>query len=197
MRSATLDRVRWRRRGAWLWPLCAALTVVGGLIEHALPPAGESQALGAGILSAGFFNLLAVLLLSRPLGALLRRVQPSLPGLIARDFGGRIAVGLVSATLLGLGLAHRSTILAHQRATQDAIVMAQAWIGDHAPPGFRRQLSTVDVYAIEPGAIYRICVPDTSRERTYCVVVRTGMPLASSVSFAGYEPNSVLSAGAR
>ena len=45
MDAAWLARMRWRRRGAWLWPTFAAALVADALIGHALPPAGESQTL--------------------------------------------------------------------------------------------------------------------------------------------------------
>ena len=48
---------------------------------------------------------------------------------------------------------------------------------------------------IQPGSVYRTCVRDRSHTRTYCVVVHMRMPFARSVSFSGYEPNSVMSAG--
>ena len=48
---------------------------------------------------------------------------------------------------------------------------------------------------IVPGSIYRTCVPSVGGSRTYCVVVKTALPLAQSVVFAGYEPNSAFSEG--
>ncbi len=196
MDTARLGRVRWRRRGAWLWPSFALLTVLDALIEHALPPSGDSQALGAGLLSALVLNLLVVLLLSWPVGRLVRRVRPGTPDMVTRDYGGRVAILAVSVALLSLGLANRSTIDAHRRAMNDAIVRAQAYIGSRAPSAFRRNLQTVDVYPIEPGSVYRICVPAHRGSRTFCVVVRTRMPLERSVRFDGYESNATLSQGA-
>ena len=78
----------------------------------------------------------------------------------------------------------------------DAIKRAQAYIGDRAPAEFRRNLEFVDTFVIEQGSIYRTCVPSDDRKRTYCVIVKTHLPFPRSVSFAGYEPNSVMSAGA-
>jgi hypothetical protein len=193
--GAWLARLRWRRRGAWLWPAFAALTIVDGVVGHALPPAGESQAFLGALLVACFLNLIAVLILSRPLGALLRRYRTDLPKVVARDYGGRAAILLVAAAILAAGLLHRPTILQHRRAMQDAISRAQAWIGDRAPAEFRRNVEYVSTFAIEPGRIYRTCVPSDRRVRTYCVVVNTQLPVATSVKFAGYEPNSVFSEG--
>jgi hypothetical protein len=48
---------------------------------------------------------------------------------------------------------------------------------------------------IEPGHIYRTCVPSVDRRRTYCVIVKARMPFEHSVSFAGYESNAVFAGG--
>ena len=195
MSGAWLARLRWRRRGAWLWPAFAALTIVDGVVGHALPPAGDTQAFLGALLVACVLNLIAVLVLSRPLGGLLRRYRTDLPKVVARDYGGRAAILLVTVAILAAGLLHRPTILQHRRSMQDAISRAQAWIGDRAPAEFRRNLEYVSTFTIEPGRIYRTCVPSDRRARTYCVIVNTQLPLATSVKFAGYEPNSVFSEG--
>ena len=77
----------------------------------------------------------------------------------------------------------------------DAIARALAFFGDRAPAEFRRNLAHVDIFAIEPGRIYRTCVSGQATRRTYCVIVKPKMPFAQSVSFAGYEPNADFAAG--
>jgi len=196
MDRAWLARLRWRRRGAWLWPTFALVTVLDGVIMHALPMLGSSQTLAGGIVAGLVLNVLAVVLLSYPLGNLLRRRRRDLPVGVARDYAGTSAVVLVSAAMLTAGLLYHPTIVAQQKAMDDAIVRAEVFIGDRAPATFRANLSHTDTYAIEPGSIYRTCVPSVDGHRTYCVVVKTALPLAQSVSFAGYEPNSVLFQGA-
>lgn len=191
-----LTRVRWRRRGAWLWPVFATLTVVDGLVGHLLPPSGDSMSIAAAAVAGLVANLIAVVLLARPLGALLRRVRRDLPGVVARNDAGALVVVAVSGVLLGAGIAHRSTLVADRHAMADAIVRAQAWIGDRAPVAFRRNVARVDTFAIQPGSIYRTCVPSADGRRNYCVVVNTQLPFSRSVSFAGYEPNAVLAEGA-
>ena len=87
-----------------------------------------------------------------PFGALVRRRRPGhADGSSPATTAGWRAVATVTAGLLVAGLAHRSTITAHRQARRDAIVRAQAYIGDRAPEPFRRNLALVDVYAIEPG----------------------------------------------
>jgi hypothetical protein len=101
----------------------------------------------------------------------------------------------VSVALLAAGLVHHATVVANQQAMRDATVRAQAWIGDRAPPEFRRHAALADTFAIEPGRIYRTCVPDGSLTRSYCVIVKLALPFARSVSFAGSTPNAVFAQG--
>ena len=138
-----------------------------------------------------------MILLARPLGMLLRRVRTDMPGVVARDYAGTVVVVRGHRGLLTIaGIAHRPEIQARQRDTADAIARAQAWIGDRAPDTFRRNLQFVSLLAIVPGTIYRACVPSVDGTRSYCVIVNRDLPFQNSVTFSGYEPNSVLDAGA-
>jgi hypothetical protein len=192
---ARLVRMRWRRAGAWLWPSFIVLIAADAVIGHELPPAGATESLAAAGLLALVANLLAVLLLSRPIGMILRRLRGDMPMIVARDYAGTAVVLAVTAVIAAAGLAHRGAIQASQRATQDAIARAQAWIGDRAPDEFRRNLQFVSVLVIQPGTIYRACVPNVAETKSYCVIVNRNAPLERSVTFSGYEPNSVLAAG--
>ncbi len=195
MSQGWLVRLRWRRRGAWLWPVFIALTLADALIAHLLPLTGDGQSFGGALVVALFLNLIVVLVLAPLAGALIRRRRKDVPKVVALDYGGRAALVAVTLALLVVGLLHRPTVLQHQQAMQDAIVRAQAWIGDRAPAEFRRNLEYVSTFAIQPGRIYRTCVPSDRGDRTYCVIVDTQLPFARSVRFAGYESNSVFSEG--
>jgi hypothetical protein len=197
MDGVWLRRLRWRRRGAWLWPAFAALTIADAVVGHMLPPAGDGQTVVSAGLVALVLNLIAVILLSRPLGAALRHARGDLPGIVARDYAGTTVVVVVALALLTIGLLHRSTLQAQRSAMYDAIKRAQAYIGDRAPAEFRRNLELADTFVIQQRSIYRTCVPSDDRKRTYCVIVKDKLPFANSVSFGGYEPNEVLSAGTR
>jgi hypothetical protein len=196
MQGAWLVRLRWRQRGAWLWPTFVAAVLLDGVIGHALPAVGETQTVIAGVLAGLVLNLIAVLLLSRPLGAMLRRVRGDLPAAVARNYAGTFAVLLVVVAMLTAGLLHRPTVVAHQRALNDALARAEAWIGDRAPAVFRANAVHMNTFTIQPGSIYRTCVVSVDGTRTYCVIVKDRLPLARSVSFGGYEPNSVFAQGA-
>jgi hypothetical protein len=195
MQGAWLARLRWRQRGAWLWPTFVAALAFDGITGHALPLGGEAQSLGDGVVIGLVLNVLVVLLFSRPLGAALRRRRPDLPTAVARNYGGAAAVVTVTGLLLGIGLLHRPTLIAHQRALQDAITRAEAFIGARAPAAFRRNATHLDTFTIQPGSIYRTCVPSVDYTRTYCVIVMTQLPFARSVTFAGYESNATFAQG--
>ncbi len=191
-----LARMRWRRRGAWLWPTFVVATVADGVLVNALPMAGRAESVFGGVALAMVANVIAVVLISRPLGALLRRRRRDLPVGVARNYAGTVAVLLVSAVMVAIGLAHRHELQRQQVALDDAIMRAEAFIGDHAPATFRRNVRHTETYAIQPGSIYRTCVPSLDHARTYCVVVKTALPLAQSVTFAGYESNAFMFQGA-
>jgi hypothetical protein len=195
MDGAWLRRMRWRRRGAWLWPAFAALTIADAVVGHMLPPAGDGQTVVSAGLVALVLNLIAVILLSRPLGAALRRARGDLPGIVARDYAGTTVIVLIAAALLTAGLLHRATLQSERSTMVDAIRRAQAYIGARAPAEFRRNLELADTFVIEQGSIYRTCVPSDDHRRTYCVIVKDKLPFPRSVSFGGYEPNEVMSAG--
>ena len=192
---AFLVRLRWRRAGAWLWPMFVLLTIADAAIGHALPPAGSTESLAAAALLGLVLNLLGVLLLSRPIGWGLRHMRGDLPTIVARDYGGTVVVLAITATLVLAGTMHRPGIQASRRAMRDAIVRAQAWIGDRAPDQFRRNLQFVSVLAIQGGTIYRACVPNVQNTKNYCVIVDRTKPLDQSVRFSGYEPNATLASG--
>ncbi|HZU39685.1 MAG TPA: hypothetical protein VE992_01465 [Solirubrobacteraceae bacterium] len=188
-------RLRWRRRGAWCWPAFAATTVADAAIGRLLPPSGDSEALVAAGLAGLVLNVLAVLLLTRPLAAVLRRRRPDLPTVVARDYAGTTVVLCVAGALLLAGLVHHQHVVADRNAMNDAAMRAESYIGARAPAEFRGHIAVMSIFAIEPGHLYRACVPGSRDARTYCVIVDTRRPFPGGVTFSGYEPNSLFSEG--
>jgi hypothetical protein len=188
-------RARWRWRGALLWPTFVAAAVADGLIADNRPFLGDHQSFPGGLLAGLILNLLVVVLLSGAAGALLRRRRRDLPVAVARNYGGTLVVLLVSAALLAMGLARHPQIVGRQHALQDAIVRAEAYIGDHAPATFRADATRTDTFTIQAGAVYRTCAPSQDGRRSYCVIVKPQLPLARSVVFDGDEPNRLFAEG--
>ncbi|MGA9859089.1 MAG: hypothetical protein WBQ18_14590 [Solirubrobacteraceae bacterium] len=178
-----------------MWPAFVATALADGLIAYVRPFVGDRQSFAGGVLGGLILNLLAVLLLSRPFGRLLRRRADGLPSVVAANYGGTLAVGLVSVALLAIGLVRHDSLVDTQRVLSDAIVRAEAYIGDHAPAEFRVNVAHPDTYTIQTGSRYRVCVPSRYRPRYYCVIVKPALPLAQSVTYAGSEPNWTLATG--
>lgn len=195
MDGGWLHRARWRWRGAWLWPAFVATALADGVIAIVRPFAGDRQSFYGGLLAGLIVNLLAVLFLSGAVGWLLRRRRTDMPAGVARNYGGTYVVLAVTAALLAIGLVRHGGIVSRRMALRDAIVRAEAYIGDHAPAPFRAHATRTDTFTILAGQIYRTCAPSGTDGREYCVIVRPQLPLAQSVVFAGYEPNWVFAEG--
>jgi hypothetical protein len=81
-----------------------------GIIAVVRPFVGDRQSVAGGVLAGLILNLLAVLLCSAGFGGLLRRRRADMPVAVARNYGGTVAVVLVSAALLAVGLEGRTRI---------------------------------------------------------------------------------------
>lgn len=195
MDRTDLVRLRWRLRGAWLWPSFLALTLVDAAVVHWLPPAGDSEALLGAWLIATVLMLAAIGLLSPGLGLLIRRRRRDLPRSVARNYGGTLAALLVSLALVAAGIANHAVITRDRAAMADALARAQAWIGAHAPAPFMTDLHHLSAIVIEAPELYRVCVANGLATRTYCVVVDRAQPFGRGVRFAGYESNTLLDQG--
>jgi hypothetical protein len=196
MERVWASRLRWRLRGAWLAPLLVLLTFADALLIHFRPLAGDGRTdLFGALLLAGFLNLVAVAALAPFAGMALRRVRPDLPSVVARDYAGVVLVLLVTAGLVVGGQLHRGTVVRNQDALTDAHARAVAWIGAHAPAAYRRHVAFADTVAVVPGSLYRTCAPEPRSGRTWCVVVRSGVPFPRGVRYAGGESNAVFQAG--
>lgn len=190
-----LVRMRWRLRGAWLWPAFVVLTLADGAIVHWLPLSGDRESPATGWLIGLFLGLFGIVVLSPLLAHGLRRLRPDMPKVVARDYAGASVVFTVTGILLLAGVLHQPTVTSDLQASRDAIARAQAFVGDRAPARFRRNLSSVEALPIQPPDVYRVCVHSRRDGETYCVVVNRSEPFGRSVKFSGYEPNSLLGQG--
>jgi len=168
-----VTRLRWRMRGAWLWPTFALLTVVDGLLLRHLPfyADGPGTLVGA-LLIAGFANLVVVAVLAPLTGARLRRRRRDLPKMIADNYAGTGLVAVLAALLLLGGLANLPARAAERAAEAAAAASARAYVAQRAPAEFRRHVAYLDVMRLEED-YYRSCVPGRDPRKWLCLFVDT------------------------
>src|SRR3954452_12481939 len=164
-------RLRWRLRGAWLWPAFALLTVVDAVLAARLPFQGEGADAFGAVLFAGFLNLLIVALIAPLAGFALRRRRRDLPSFIARDYAGAGLLVFATAALFTGGLLHRSA-LAAKRQERRAVFSAVHDYVVAGEPQFIAGLGAIDVRELEPSS-YRACVYRPQERLPICFFVNT------------------------
>jgi hypothetical protein len=182
--SVFWPRLRWRMRGAWLWPAFALLTVLDVAIVVLLPFAGDGPNVVGGVLLALFFNLLAVAVGAPLAGMVLRARRPDLPRMVARDYAGTALLVLVTAGLAAGGLAHRAGLRAEQADRAAAVSAVRAYVGSAAP---RFRGGAIDLLRLERDR-YRACMYGPSR-LPLCVFVRTDQRPAGVTRDPDRTPN--------
>jgi hypothetical protein len=191
------SRVRWRLKGALLWPAFWLLTIGDALLLGRLPVAGDGgTAFVPALLLAGFFNLLAVALVA-PLAALaLRRRRRDLPRVIAFDRAGTALLLCVTAGLVAGGLIHRGELRENRHDMAVQRLAAVAFMQEQAPPEFRRRLPATTTIKMED-ELYRTCTPGDDPDRWFCVYVATDTSPPGVTEDQNRESNdSLRSAGA-
>jgi hypothetical protein len=199
------SRLRWRLRGAWMWPAFVALTVADGVVLHLLPPLrfGFSEIglpLVAGILIATFSNLvlvgavapwLARRLVERRAGDRARPVPPQAmrevmadrigTGLLALGFVGVLASGVASIPLIN------GETDARNRAARALVTYVQA----RAPAEIRanNNQGAVETERLADG-YFRSCIPFRDRRRWWCVFIDTNRHPTRVVKDPSAEPIS-------
>jgi hypothetical protein len=181
-------RLRWRMRGAWLWPAFFALTLLDGVLLTVLPPySGTPPGLVGGILLAGFANLFVMAVLTPLAGRLLRRRRPDLPRQIARDYAGTaLLCGLAAVILVG-GVLHRPAVADTEDDEAAVGAAVRGYVETHATewlPGLGR--ADADRLA---GDVYRACVPGPDPRRSLCLIVDTDRRPPRVVRDESMKPN--------
>jgi hypothetical protein len=165
-------RLRWRMRGAWLWPSFTVLTLADGILLQRLPfyDAGAGD-LVRGVLLAGFANLFCAAVIAPLVGRRLRRRRSDLPRPIANDYAGTALLCTLAAAFLAGGLLHRSAVRAEQADRRAAFFVVHAYVVGQAPE-YRAGLAVVDARRLAPD-FYRACVPGSDPRRPLCLLVDT------------------------
>ena len=187
------SRLRWRLRGAMLWPAFAVALVVDAVLLHVLPIAGEGHpGPVASLLLAAFFNLVVVAVGAPLAGRALRRRRPDMPRVVADDQAGTVLLALVTAGLVVLGVAHRPALQDDERdrlAQADAV---RAYVAHRAPAEYRANIDRADTWRQGPD-LWRTCVPGRDPHRALCLFVTTDQSPPGIAVDRDQRPNSVVS----
>jgi hypothetical protein len=187
-------RLRWRLRGAWMWPTFFALTAVDGVLITALPPYdGTPPGLPGGVLLAGFANLFLLAVVAPFAGRALRRGRPDLPRQVASDYAGTALIAALGALILVAGIAHRPAVAGEHDDAAALSAAVRAYVGAHAPewaPG----LDGVEVREYAP-EVFRACVPGTDPHRWLCLIVDTDRRPARVTRDESMVPDSAARVG--
>lgn len=185
-----MTRLRWRMRGAWLWPCFALLTVVDGVLIHRLPPYGDGPGtFVGGMLIAGFVNLAVVAVLAPLAGRRLRRRRADLPRAIADNYAGTTLLVAVACAVVVAGLAHRPARAAEREDEAAAVASVHDYVAKRGPAEYRSRLAYVDVMRLEED-VYRSCVPGEDPRRWLCLFVNTEQRPAGVTKDPEQVPNA-------
>jgi hypothetical protein len=171
-RRSGLRRLRWRLRGAWLWPTFVVVTVLEVPLLHWLPLAGERTGVVGALLLAGSLNLIAVALVGGLGGVALRRRRRDLPKVVADNYAGTAALALVAVVFVAVGLAHRPELIAQREAFGEQSLAVRRWIEANATGFARAHVDAATTLRIDAD-LYRTCVPTSDPRRWLCLIVDT------------------------
>ena len=192
-------RLRWRLRGATMWPAFIVLTLLDGVLLHLLPPVRTGVDVIPGILLATFGNLILVgavaPFLARRLQA--RRPGPPAPEQAAREvLVDRFGTALLAAGVLGIvaaGLATRPLVVSETADTTENARAVRDYVLAGGDPELKRNLETANTIRLGEG-YFRTCVARDDRRRNFCLFVDTSRRPARLTRDSSAEPNSVFKA---
>ena len=184
-----LRRMRWRLRGAWLWPTFVVATLVEMVLLHALPVQGDSTGWISALLAAGFLNLVAVVVVGGAGGMLLRRRRPDLPKVVADDYAGTAALAVVAVGLVVAGLAHRPEISERRALRAAQLEAVRRWIARYGDDYVSSHVSQADTAAVDEN-LFRTCVPTPDPKRWLCLIVDTTRSPPTVKRDPDREPNA-------
>jgi hypothetical protein len=171
-------RLKWRLRGAWMWPTFAILTVAEGFVMHEWPPIGTripDVVIGSIIALFGNLFLVGVVapwlsrrLIDRDRLAGRERFPPEV--YLDRTAIAVLAVGAVG--VLAAGLANLRVSTAETDALKEAGDRAQAYVNAHADDEIKDRLNGANSARLGEG-FFRVCVPRIDATKQYCMFVDT------------------------
>jgi hypothetical protein len=174
-------RLRWRLRGALMWPTFALLTIGDGLLLHYLPPNRTGIKLIPAFIIAMFANLFLLgaiapwisrRLLARERLVHRHELRDPVPPEVLVDRTTTVLLALASIGLLVAGLGNRPVIVSETNATHEAATRARAFVLAHGTPEAKANLEDANTRRLAEG-VFRVCVNLNDRSRAYCMLIDT------------------------
>jgi hypothetical protein len=188
-------RLRWRLRGATMWPAFVVLTLLDGVVLHLLPPVRTGVDLIPGILIATFANLFLVGAAAPFLAGRMRarRPGPPAPEQAAREvLVDRFGTALLAAGTLGVlaaGLATRPLVVSETEDTDANARAIREYVLAHGDQELRRNLDTANTVRLSED-YFRTCIARDDRRHNFCVFVDTSKRPVGITRDSSAEPNS-------
>ncbi len=186
-----MARLRWRLRGATMWPAFIAATLVETVLWHWLPAAGDGPdyLLGA-FLIAMALNLIAVAVVAPAVGFGWRHYRrPDLPRAIATDQAGTVLISVLLVATIAVGVVHRQALQADDRDRSAAYVATSTYVHNQ-DPAFAGRLASMDAIEVEHG-VWRACVPSRRTGRALCLFVNVEQSPAGVTRDPDQTPNAL------
>jgi hypothetical protein len=174
-------RLRWRLRGATMWPAFAAITLLNGILLHELPPIGTGIDLIPALLLATFGNLVLVGVIAPWLA---RRTLARQPAAAGGDVPpqaryellvDRIGTGLLAFSVIGVvaaGLAAKPAVVSETKATEENANAIRDYVLRSGDAELVRNLDTANTIRLADG-YFRTCIARDHRGLFHCFFVDT------------------------
>jgi hypothetical protein len=190
-------RLRWRLRGAMLWPSFVIALVIEAVLLDRLPVSGDDgPGLFAAVLLAGFVNLCLVAVAAPLAGRWLRRRRPGMPAVIATDRAGTALLAAACAVVAVLGLMHRSTVRAAREDLDAQAASARRFVLSQAPHEFQAHADHLNT--VKQGKhLYRTCVAGADPDRAFCVFGNTDQSPPGVTRDPDQRPNEAVARSGR
>jgi hypothetical protein len=184
--------MRWRLRGAWLWPTFLVATLVEAFLVHWLPVQGDATRWISALLVAGCLNLIAIVVLGGPGGVVLRRRRSDLPKVVADDYAGTAALGFVAVALVVAGLVHHPVVSERRAAFDEQLLAVHRWVTQHGDDYANAHVSLAGTVVVDTD-LFRTCVPGRDPKRWLCLIVDTSQSPPVVKRDPNREPNAQFS----
>ena len=172
-------RLRWRLRGAWMWPAYAVLTVLDAVILHKLPPVSDGFDFIPALIVSSFANLFLMAAVAPWLGRRLAARERAAGGNgvplavrveVMKDRSAAVLLAVATLGLIAAGLAARPLVIAETEDRERQVELLQDYVHAEAPPEIRANADIANTIKLEDG-LFRSCINYNDRTRVWCVFI--------------------------